>query len=210
MADVKKDVATLLSLDLPHVALYSLILENHTIFMNKMRRGKLDLPSDDSDFEMYNYIIDSLETAGYDHYEISNFGKKGYESAHNLMYWDNAEYYGFGAGASGYVSGIRYKNHVPIHHYLENDDKRAVQEALTIKEQMEEELFLGLRKKSGVNTVTFNRKFNQDFDAIYGETVAKLIEKHLLSRNEETIFMTRQGLMLGNDVFEAFLLDDIV
>ena len=209
MTDVKKDVATLLSLDLPHVALYSLILENHTIFMNKMRRGKLDLPSDDSDFEMYNYIIDSLETAGYDHYEISNFGKKGFESAHNLMYWDNAEYYGFGAGASGYVSGIRYKNHVPIHHYLENDDKRAVQEELTIKEQMEEELFLGLRKQSGVNTVAFNRKFNQDFDAIYGETVAKLIEKHLLSRNEETIFMTRQGLMLGNDVFEAFLLDDI-
>ena len=209
MADVKKDVATLLSLDLPHVALYSLILENHTIFMNKMRRGKLDLPSDDSDFEMYNYIIDSLETAGYDHYEISNFGKKGFESAHNLMYWDNAEYYGFGAGASGYVAGIRYKNHVPIHHYLENDDKRAVQEELTIKEQMEEELFLGLRKQSGVNTVAFNLKFNQDFDAIYGETVEKLIEKHLLSRNEETIFMTRQGLMLGNDVFEAFLLDDI-
>ena len=210
MTDVKKDVATLLSLDLPHVALYSLILENHTIFMNKMRRGKLDLPSDDSDFEMYNYIIDSLETAGYDHYEISNFGKKGFESAHNLMYWDNAEYYGFGAGASGYVAGIRYKNHVPIHHYLENDDKRAVQEELTIKEQMEEELFLGLRKQSGVNTVAFNLKFNQDFDAIYGETVEKLIEKHLLSRNEETIFMTRQGLMLGNDVFEAFLLDDIV
>lgn len=208
MADVKKDVATLLSLDLPHVALYSLILENHTIFMNKMRRGKLDLPSDDSDFEMYNYIIDSLETAGYDHYEISNFGKKGFESAHNLMYWDNAAYYGFGAGASGYVSGIRYKNHVPIHHYLENDDKRAVQEALTIKEQMEEELFLGLRKKSGVNTVAFNRKFNQDFDAIYGETVAKLIDKHLLARNDATIFLTRQGLMLGNDVFEAFLLDD--
>lgn len=209
MTDVKKDVATLLSLDLPHVALYSLILENHTIFMNKMRRGKLDLPSDDSDFEMYNYIIDSLETAGYDHYEISNFGKKGYESAHNLMYWDNAEYYGFGAGASGYVAGIRYKNHVPIHHYLENDDKRAVQEELTIKEQMEEELFLGLRKQSGVNTVAFNLKFNQDFDAIYGETVEKLIEKHLLSRSKETIFMTRQGLMLGNDVFEAFLLDDI-
>ncbi|MCJ1994518.1 oxygen-independent coproporphyrinogen III oxidase [Lactococcus piscium] len=209
MADVKKDVATLLSLDLPHVALYSLILENHTIFMNKMRRGKLDLPSDDSDFEMYNYIIDSLETAGYAHYEISNFGKKGFESAHNLMYWDNAEYYGFGAGASGYVSGIRYKNHVPIHHYLENDDKRAVQEKLTMKEQMEEELFLGLRKKSGVNTVAFNRKFNQDFDAIYGETVTKLIEKQLLSRNEAMIFLTRQGLMLGNDVFEAFLLDDI-
>lgn len=81
MADVKQDVANILSLDLPHVALYSLILENHTIFMNKMRRGRLDLPSEDTDFEMYNYIIDSLQDACFEHYEISNFGKAGYECA---------------------------------------------------------------------------------------------------------------------------------
>lgn len=208
MAQVKADVATLLSLELPHVALYSLILENHTIFMNKMRRGKLDLPSEDTDFEMYNYIIDQLQAAGYDHYEISNFGKKGYESAHNLMYWDNAEYYGFGAGASGYVNGIRYKNHVPIHHYLENTDKKVVQEKLTLKAQMEEELFLGLRKKSGVNLKAFTAKFGQDFSAIYGQTVSNLIKQKLLAKKADTIFMTRQGLMLGNDVFEAFILDD--
>lgn len=208
LADVKKDVATLLTLDLPHVALYSLILENHTIFMNKMRRGKLDLPSEDSDFEMYTYIIDQLEAAGYDHYEISNFGKKGFESAHNLMYWDNAEYYGFGAGASGYVDGIRYKNHVPIHHYINNQDKQVIKEKLTLKEQMEEELFLGLRKKEGVNMAAFTEKFGQDFETIYGDVVASQINKHLLSKNEKNIFMTRQGMLLGNDVFEAFLLDD--
>lgn len=208
LADVKKDVVTLLTLDLPHVALYSLILENHTIFMNKMRRGKLDLPSEDSDFEMYTYIIDQLEAAGYDHYEISNFGKKGFESAHNLMYWDNAEYYGFGAGASGYVDGIRYKNHVPIHHYINNQDKQVIKEKLTLKEQMEEELFLGLRKKEGVNMAAFTEKFGQDFETIYGDVVASQINKHLLSKNEKNIFMTRQGMLLGNDVFEAFLLDD--
>jgi putative oxygen-independent coproporphyrinogen III oxidase len=208
MADVKQDVAHVMSLDLPHVALYSLILENHTIFMNKMRRGRLDLPSEDTDFEMYNYIIDSLQAAGFEHYEISNFGKAGYESAHNLMYWDNAEYYGFGAGASGYVDGVRYKNHVPIHHYLEHADKQVVKEKLTLKEQMEEELFLGLRKKSGVNTQQFSDKFNQDFEALYGPTVAALRDKQLLEKSGDQIYMTRRGLMLGNDVFEAFLLDD--
>lgn len=206
--DVKKDVATLLSLNLPHVALYSLILENHTIFMNKMRRGKLDLPSEDSDFEMYTYIIDQLEQAGYDHYEISNFGKKGFESAHNLMYWNNEEYYGFGAGASGHVNGIRYKNHVPIHHYINNQDKQVIREKLTLKEQMEEELFLGLRKKEGINTDTFTEKFGQNFDHIYGEVVAVQMSKHFLCKNENHIFMTRQGMLLGNEVFEAFLLDD--
>lgn len=208
MADVKQDMATLLSLDLPHVALYSLILENHTIFMNKMRRGRLDLPGDEADFEMYNWIIDSLEAAGYAHYEVSNFGKPGYQSAHNLMYWDNAAYYGFGAGASGYVNGVRYKNHVPIHHYLENSDKQIVKEKLTLKEQMEEEMFLGLRKHSGVDTQHFSEKFGQDFEAIYGKIVTGLIDKQLLERQGKRIFMTRQGLMLGNDVFENFLLDE--
>lgn len=207
MADVKADMATLLSLDLPHVALYSLILENHTIFMNKMRRGRLDLPGDEADFEMYNWIIDSLESAGYDHYEVSNFGKAGYESAHNLMYWDNAAYFGFGAGASGYVNGVRYKNHVPIHHYLENADKQVVKEKLTLKEQMEEEMFLGLRKKSGVNRQHFSDKFGQDFETVYGKTVATLLKKGLLAEKGKSIFMTRQGLLIGNDVFEAFLLD---
>ncbi|GFH40866.1 coproporphyrinogen III oxidase [Lactococcus insecticola] len=208
MADVKKDVATLLNLNLPHVALYSLILENHTIFMNKMRRGRLDLPDEDLDFEMYNYIIDSLEAAGYDHYEISNFGKAGYQSAHNLMYWDNSEYYGFGAGASGYVNGIRYKNHGPIHHYLEATDKKVTQEVLTLNEQMEEELFLGLRKKSGVSLSRFSEKFDRSFESIYGDIADKLIQKQLLKLENDHIFMTRQGLMLGNDVFEAFILDE--
>ncbi|MFZ2544075.1 MAG: oxygen-independent coproporphyrinogen III oxidase, partial [Lactococcus raffinolactis] len=93
-------------------------------------------------------------------------------------------------------------------HYLEHADKQVVKEKLTLKEQMEEELFLGLRKKSGVNTEQFSEKFNQDFEAIYGQTVTELIEKQLLEKSGNHIFMTRQGLMLGNDVFETFLLDD--
>ena len=91
------------------MSLYSLILENHTVFMNRMRRGKLPLPKEELEAEMFEYIIAELERAGFEHYEISNFSKIGFESRHNLMYWDNAEYYGIGAGASGYVNGVRYK-----------------------------------------------------------------------------------------------------
>ena len=118
MDQVKENVAKAIALDIPHMSLYSLILENHTVFMNRMRRGKLPLPKEELEAEMFEYIISKLEKAGFEHYEISNFSKPGFESRHNLMYWDNAEYYGIGAGASGYVNGVRYKNHGPIRHYL--------------------------------------------------------------------------------------------
>ena len=99
MEQVQENVAKALALDIPHMSLYSLILENHTVFMNRMRRGKLPLPKEELEAEMFEYIIQELERAGFEHYEISNFSKPGFESRHNLMYWDNAEYYGIGAGA---------------------------------------------------------------------------------------------------------------
>lgn len=104
--------------------------------MNRMRRGKLPLPKEELEAEMFEYIITELERAGFEHYEISNFSKPGFESRHNLMYWDNAEYYGIGAGASGYVNGIRYKNHGPIRHYLnavEEGNARITEEYLSQK-----------------------------------------------------------------------------
>lgn len=118
MADVKENVAKAIALDIPHLSLYSLILEHHTVFMNKMRRGKLNLPTEDLEADMFDYIIAKLESHGFEHYEISNFTKPGRESRHSLMYWDNAEYYGVGAGASGYIDGVRYRNRGPIQHYL--------------------------------------------------------------------------------------------
>ena len=172
MEQVKENVAKAIGLDIPHMSLYSLILENHTVFMNRMRRGKLPLPKEELEAEMFEYIIAELERAGFEHYEISNFSKSGFESRHNLMYWDNAEYYGIGAGASGYVNGVRYKNHGPIRHYLsavEEGNTRITEEHLSQKEQMEEEMFLGLRKKSGVSMARFEEKFSQSFEEIYGK-----------------------------------------
>ena len=210
MEDVKTNVAKAIALDIPHMSLYSLILENHTVFMNRMRRGKLPLPKEDLEAEMFEYIIAELEKAGFEHYEISNFSKPGFESRHNLMYWDNAEYYGIGAGASGYVDGVRYKNHGPIRHYLqavEAGNARVQEEVLTLKEQMEEEMFLGLRKKSGVSKKRFEEKFGISFEDQYGAVVSELTEQGLLVPDRDIVRMTKKGLFLGDTVAEKFILE---
>ena len=210
MDQVKENVAKAISLDIPHMSLYSLILENHTVFMNRMRRGKLPLPKEELEAEMFEYIIAELEQAGFEHYEISNFSKPGFESRHNLMYWDNAEYYGIGAGASGYVDGVRYKNHGPIRHYLsavEAGDARITEEHLSQKEQMEEEMFLGLRKKSGVSMARFEEKFGRSFEGLYGEIIRDLVQHGLMQIDGDRVRMTKRGLFLGDTVAERFILE---
>lgn len=210
MAQVKDNVAKAISLDIPHMSLYSLILENHTVFMNRMRRGKLPLPKEEMEAEMFEYIIAELEQAGFEHYEISNFSKPGFESRHNLMYWDNAEYYGIGAGASGYVDGVRYKNHGPIRHYLsavEAGNAWIIEEHLSQREQMEEEMFLGLRKKSGVCMARFEEKFGRSFDGLYGEIVRDLVQQGLMQIDGDRVRMTKRGLFLGDTVAERFILE---
>lgn len=210
MEQVKDNVAKAIALDIPHMSLYSLILENHTVFMNRMRRGKLPLPKEELEAEMFEYIIAELERAGFVHYEISNFSKQGFESRHNLMYWDNAEYYGIGAGASGYVDGVRYKNHGPIRHYLkavEEGSARINEEHLSQREQMEEEMFLGLRKKSGVSMVRFEEKFERSFQELYGDIVKDLIQQGLMQLDGDHVRMTKRGLFLGDTVAERFILE---
>lgn len=210
MDQVKDNVAKAIALDIPHMSLYSLILENHTVFMNRMRRGKLPLPKEELEAEMFEYIIAELEKAGFEHYEISNFSKLGFESRHNLMYWDNAEYYGIGAGASGYVDGVRYKNHGPIRHYLkavEEGSARINEEHLSQREQMEEEMFLGLRKKSGVSMARFEEKFERSFQELYGDIVKDLIQQGLMQVEGDRVRMTKRGLFLGDTVAERFILE---
>ncbi|HGD0122292.1 TPA: radical SAM family heme chaperone HemW [Streptococcus agalactiae] len=210
MDDVRSNVAKALSLNIPHLSLYSLILEHHTVFMNKMRRGKLHLPTEDLEAEMFEYIISEMERNGFEHYEISNFTKPGFESHHNLMYWDNVEYYGVGAGASGYLDGIRYRNRGPIQHYLKGvseGNARLSEEVLSKNEMMEEELFLGLRKKEGVSIGKFEQKFGTSFEKRYGQIVQELQSDGLLKENNGFIQMTKKGLFLGDTVAEKFIVE---
>lgn len=204
-------VTRALALDLPHYALYSLILENQTMFMNWVRRGKMYLPEQELEAQMYAETIDAMEKAGRKQYEISNFAKPGFESQHNLVYWNNQNYFGLGAGASGYLGNRRYKNRGPIQHYLKSlkNDQLPVleEEILTQKAQIEEEMFLGLRKILGVDKTVFENRFGLSMMDVYGDVIEKLKQQKLITETNSRVCLTEEGLFRGNDVFEKFLLN---
>ncbi|MFC4771307.1 radical SAM family heme chaperone HemW [Enterococcus hermanniensis] len=210
LASFRDTVQRALELDLPHYALYSLILENQTMFMNWVRRGKMKLPEQELEAQMYAETIEAMEKAGRMQYEISNFAKPGFESQHNLVYWNNQNYFGLGAGASGYLANKRYKNRGPIQHYLKalNNGELPIleEERLTQKEQIEEEMFLGLRKILGVEKKVFETRFDQTITSIYGDVIEDLKQQNLVTESDTSIRLTKQGLFRGNDVFEQFLL----
>lgn len=200
-----------LSLDLPHYSLYSLILENQTVFYNLARQGRLHLPDEDEEGDMFDLAAAFMEAHGRKQYEVSNFAIPGKESQHNLVYWNNEEYYGLGAGASGYLDGVRYRNFGPIQQYMQplKEQKRPIrdEEILTEQARMEEELFLGLRKREGVSYALFYEKFNQSLDEVFGNVIEELVAEKLLVKDTQHIALTRRGLALGNNVFQRFLLD---
>ncbi|MFC7393293.1 radical SAM family heme chaperone HemW [Scopulibacillus cellulosilyticus] len=206
---LKESIDIAMTLQPEHISIYSLQVEPKTIFYNRMKKGKLHLPGQDIEAEMFELVISELEKNGYTHYEISNFAKNGFESRHNLLYWNNEQYFGFGAGSHGYVKDNRVVNAGPIKNYIKlvEDTGRAQTAAhpVTRKEKIEEELFLGLRKLSGVQKKRFYEKFQCQIEDLYSEEIKRLVEQGLLYEDEDKIALTRQGVFLGNDVFEAFL-----
>ncbi|MBD7983104.1 oxygen-independent coproporphyrinogen III oxidase [Sporosarcina sp. Sa2YVA2] len=198
-----------LELDLPHYSGYSLIVEPKTVFYNLMNKGKLPLPGEDAETEMFSMLMERMAQAGKHQYEISNFAVLGRESIHNLIYWDNDEYAGIGAGAHGYLKGQRYANIGPLKKYMEktNVNLRPVMEIheVTPTESMEEEMFLGLRKMEGVSMGAFQSKFNLQLTEVYGSALKDLSGKGLLELTEDRVRLTRKGIFRGNEVFQEFL-----
>lgn len=207
--DFKESLKQALELDLPHYSSYSLIVEPKTVFYNLMQKDALRLPSQDIEAEMYEILMDTMEKHGRHHYEISNFAKVGYESRHNTTYWDNEYYYGFGAGAHSYVNGERIANYGPLKKYmnpLENGElPRMSVHQVPINERMEEEMFLGLRKMEGVSLQLFKQRFNKDLMEVFKEQVEDLLNRHLVVIKEGRISLTREGKLLGNEVFQSFI-----
>ncbi|MFD1440196.1 radical SAM family heme chaperone HemW [Lacticaseibacillus hegangensis] len=201
-----------LALDLPHYSTYSLILEKKTIFYNLMRSGRLQLPNQDAEADMYQDAIDLMESTGRHQYEISNFAKPGYQCQHNLLYWRNEHYFGFGAGAFGYVGRDRYHNFGPIKQYLDplHDHKVPVIEhhLVPLEEQIEEEMFLGLRTREGVSQKRFAKRYHMTINEVYGQLLKDLSDQQLLTVDGDAVRLTNQGQFLGNEVFQQFLLDD--
>lgn len=200
-----------LAFDLPHYSMYSLILENKTMFMNWIRQGRLELPSQEIETQMFAEAMEAMEKSGHHQYEISNFARPGKESMHNLVYWNNENYFGFGAGASGYLGNQRYKNLGPIQHYMkplkENQRPIVETEELTLQNRIEEEMFLGLRKLEGVSLANFKEKFKKELTEVYAKILPDLEAEGLAVVDEKRLRLTSKGLFVGNDVFEKFLLE---
>lgn len=209
LQDFKETLETSFTLDIVHYSGYSLIIEPKTVFYNLMRRGKLPIPGEDAEAEMYDLLMEQMDKHGFAQYEISNFAKPGYESRHNITYWDNESYFGFGAGAHGYVNGKRRSNHGPLKKYMEpieNGQLPILEEhKVPLEEQMEEEMFLGLRKTEGVSISRFKKKFGKNPLEHFGVQIKQHSEKELIIVGEEYIKLTRQGRFLGNEVFQSFI-----
>ncbi|OES44318.1 radical SAM family heme chaperone HemW [Domibacillus iocasae] len=208
--DAADTVKQALALGLPHYSAYSLIIEPKTVFYNLMAKGKLPLPKEESEADMYEAVMGEMAAGGLHQYEISNFARPGFESLHNLTYWNNNEYYGFGAGAHGYVNGERYANFGPLKKYMEPLERaqwpHITNQKVTKREQMEEEMFLGLRKMEGVSISSFERKYNENPLCLFHEAVEEMTGRKLLEIKEDFIRLTHSGKFLGNEVFQSFLI----
>ena len=174
-----------------------------------MQKEKLQLPTQDSEAEMYEMLMDTMNKHGLIQYEISNFAKPGYESKHNLTYWNNDYYYGFGAGAHGYVNGERIANHGPLKKYMEPIEKGLLPQLhvhkVPLNERMEEELFLGLRKTEGVSINRFKRRYQIDVMELFKIQINDLLNRELINIHNDRISLTRKGKLLGNEVFQTFI-----
>lgn len=190
---LKKDLKMILKLNPEHISTYSLIVEDST----KVKiRGDKNI-DEDLEAEMYNYIVKKLKNKGYIHYEVSNFAKDGYFSKHNLTYWNNKEYYGFGLGASGYINGFRYENTKNIDTYCEGIYRK--EEALLSKSEiMEYELMLGLRKTEGINLQDFFDKYEINMQDAF--PIKPLLKNKDLIYKHGQIFINPKKRYIMNEI----------
>ncbi|MGP7819031.1 radical SAM family heme chaperone HemW [Niallia sp. 01092] len=209
LTDFKQTLETAFTLDIEHFSGYSLIIEPKTVFYNLQRKGKLPTPGEDAEAAMYEVLLEEMHKHGFEQYEISNFAKPGYKSLHNLTYWNNEQYFGFGAGAHGYVAGSRRSNYGPLKKYIEpltqNQLPLLENYSVTKSEKMEEEMFLGLRKNEGVNISLFENKYNETPLSLFNKEIDELINRELLVIKDNALQLTERGRFLGNEVFQFFL-----
>ena len=190
---VKKDIDYFLQLNIPHISCYSLIIENNTILKNNNTK----YIDEDIEYEMYKYIENTLESNNYTHYEISNYAKENYYCKHNLVYWENKEYYGFGLSSVSYIDNKRIINTKSLTKYLNNDYiKEIIDEDKDT--QMDNYIMLNLRKLSGINKDDFKEKFNICIDKVYNYN--DLIKDNYLIDNGKNIYINKDYMYLSDEI----------
>lgn len=202
--DLKDSLNKVINLEPKHISTYSLILEENTVLEKLVESGKLILPDEDMERQMYWYVKNTLELNGYNHYEISNFAKEGFESKHNLNCWEQKQYIGLGLAASSYINNERYSNVSDMKKYL-NGSGKIIEEKQSIEDAEKEYMLLGLRKINGVNISKFKEKFACNPLFLFREELNKLVMDKLIAVDTNNIKLTNKGLDFANLVWEEFV-----
>ena len=200
------DLEEIIKLDIQHISLYGLKIENGCYFYNHLPKN---IPDDDIQADMYLLAGEITSNEGYEHYEISNYSKKGFNSRHNTNYWKCGEYHGFGLSAHGYIGGIRYSNTSDMEEYLSAPLSREIGKFLTKNEMLEEKIFLGLRLAEGINIEEINSEFGIDFDKKYAKVIEKYSDSgHIIKTPNGYKFSDNKesnGILLSNIILSEFL-----
>lgn len=206
--DFYHTVQTVVGLPLQHVSVYALELHEGTP-LHKLCANNYPF-TDDQLADMYDYACDTLAQNGFMRYEISNFAKCGYKCKHNLNYWQEGRYFAFGASASGFVGNIRYTNPYKIADYLATTTQnlRADCESLSLSDQANEYVMLGLRLIDGISLFDFKQKYNSDFFDFFS-TADRLVSRNLLSVEGDSVFVPQDKLYVVNSILcELLNFDD--
>lgn len=197
----RHDIEEVIKLDIPHVSMYGLKIEEGCYFYKNRPNN---LPDDDFQADMYIMACDMMKKNGFEHYEVSNFAKPNYQSKHNKNYWKCGGYYGFGVSAHGYVDGIRYSNYSTLEDYMDSPTSHEIGKFLTKQEMLEESIFLGFRLSEGIDISKINSNFDIDFETKY----KKILDKYLMTGHIEK---TLNGYRLSdNKDHSGFLLSNVI
>lgn len=211
LQDWKKELETATAQKPEHISVYQLIIEEGTPFYEKYAEHPELLPDEEISREIYLWTGKFLKEAGYEQYEISNYTKSGKESRHNLKYWERGDYLGLGLGAASMVRNIRMSNTKDMKTYLERcTQPKTMREDVQFLEeprQMEEFMFLGLRKTRGVSKKEFRCTFGREMDMVYEKALHKCLENGMLLEHKDRIFLSEEGTLLSNMVLSEFLFD---
>lgn len=209
--DLKDSLEKVINLSPNHISVYSLIVEEGTKMYDMVNSGEANLPDEDLERQMYWYVKNMLELNGYNHYEISNFAKKGYESKHNINCWEQKEYIGIGAAAHSYFNKVRYSNTIDLNQYITNIEKnkmldnKIIEEKLTENETKKEYMVLGLRKIDGISIDNFKRKFGENPLYLFKNELQNLTSQKLIKVVGDNIKLTNKGLDFANIVWREFV-----
>ncbi|MEG6585811.1 radical SAM family heme chaperone HemW [Dendrosporobacter sp. 1207_IL3150] len=206
---LKSSLLKAYDLEIQHLSVYGLKIEEGTLFADSSEKGLLKLPEDSLEDQMYEFVIKENIRHGYDRYEISNFAKCGYECQHNLKYWNFEPYVGLGSAAHSFINNTRQANIRDVRQYIYSLESGEFplesEERLDDNTAIEEFAFLSLRTVKGLSLEKFSAKFNLDFFEIYKNIINRLEKKRVILIEEGYVRLTPLGMKYGNQVFSEFL-----